>query len=261
MVDSTPHLEHPRANPQPCYLWTPLATSSRPSSSPMMALAGCRRHWKPSVSSHDRCSVLSVSIPEATIAAAVYSPHCAATERARDERVAVAGSEWCGCRSTSGRGCRSHHGRASLRPGAGIARGALPRRGLGGGGPAGPDASTDDPGAAFKRLVHGRSPGHKPRSRGEASVSQHAVYRLRDRSLAMPLSAAALLFDIAGRAGGGFRSPTTLQLTGSEPSQACNLARLRQQRWTRDATVIICVQRADWGPLRDFRRDQSPGRT
>jgi hypothetical protein len=60
--------------------------------------------------------------------------------------------------------------------------------------------------AAVKRLVEGRS-GRKPRSRGEAPVSLHAVYRLRDRSLAMPQTDAALLFDIAGRAGGRVRSP------------------------------------------------------
>jgi hypothetical protein len=66
--------------------------------------------------------------------------------------------------------------------------------------------STLSPRAAVKWLVEGRI-GRKPRSRGEAPVSLHAVYRLRDRSLAMPHTIAALLFDIAGRAGGGFRSP------------------------------------------------------
>ena len=51
--------------------------------------------------------------------AGVYSAHCAATERARDERVAVAGSECCGCRSTAGRYCREPWTSETLRPGSG----------------------------------------------------------------------------------------------------------------------------------------------
>ena len=119
-----------------------------------------------------------------------------------------AGSEWCGCRSTSGRYLPGAMDEQPCVQGPEIALRVLPPNGLWR--PRArqrPSMSRHDLRAPQSSGWSKAVSGHKPRSRGEAWVSLHAVYRLRDRSLAMPLTSAALLFDIAGRAGGRVRSP------------------------------------------------------
>ena len=99
-------------------------------------------------------------------------------------------------------------GEPILHPGSGEALRVLPPEGLGDVGPTRQDpAPRRSPRAPQSSGWSKAGPGRKSRSRGEAPVSLHADYRLRERSLAMPHLDAALLFDIAGRAGGGFRSP------------------------------------------------------
>jgi hypothetical protein len=103
-------------------------------------------------------------------------------------------------------GTAGSHGRATLRPGSGdrprsfAAPRAWKRR-------AGKAQSLDAVSArrcqvGWPKAVQVINPDRVARLRSHS----HAVYRLRDRSLAMPLTRVALLFDIAGRAGGGFRS-------------------------------------------------------
>ena len=99
-------------------------------------------------------------------------------------------------------------GEPILHPGSGEALRVLPPEGLGGAGPAKPGGPRRSPRAPQSRGWSKAGPGRKSRSRGEAPVSFHADYRLRERSLAMPHADAALLFDIAGRAGGRVRSPS-----------------------------------------------------
>ena len=72
-----------------------------------------------------------------------------------------------------------------------IARGALPLRRLGGGGQAKPEASTRSPRAVVKLAGRRQDPDINPGRVARLRSHFHADYRLRDRSLAMPLAQAA----------------------------------------------------------------------
>ena len=98
-------------------------------------------------------------------------------------------------------------GEPILHPGSGEAPRVLPPEGLGGAGPAKPGGPRRSPRAPQSRGWSKAGPGRKSRSRGEAPVSLHAGLPGSGSGASPCRISAALLFDIAGRAGGGFRSP------------------------------------------------------
>ena len=105
-------------------------------------------------------------------------------------------------------------------------RGDCPPRGLEAAGTTGaPRVSTRSARAAVKWLVDGGI-GPKPRSRGEARVSQHAVYRLRDRSLATPQYRAALTTLPTGPPDDGARPKRSWRASASPAHRGAPLAPL-----------------------------------